>query len=212
MEQLKDLRGHIIDHGNYDHDNLTLKLKNNPQIKRTLEDLGALHIMEEGKIKLTKYSYPIITCLGLNNDLTQKEGLECSEDENAIDTISRFCGGIVKPRGPTRIGTRMGRPEKAKERMMKPPIHALYPIGNEGTNQRLVHKAAQSSDVNVEVGVRYCNTCEKKTHRIRCMCGTRTTDTGKIEKMVLNVALEVNHAKNVLGINQLGLFFINFFP
>ena len=39
---------------------------------------------------------------------------------------------------PTRIGARMGRPEKAERREMKQYTHALYPIGNNGGPQRLL--------------------------------------------------------------------------
>ena len=44
-------------------------------------------------------------------------------------------------RRSTRIGGRMGRPEKARERLMKPAPHVLFPIGERGGKERNIHKA-----------------------------------------------------------------------
>ena len=41
----------------------------------------------------------------------------------------------------TRIGGRMGRPEKAKERLMKPAPSFLFPIGEHGGKERNMAKA-----------------------------------------------------------------------
>ena len=43
---------------------------------------------------------------------------------------------------PCRVGSRMGRPEKAGTREMKPKVHALYPISENGGPQRLLGLAA----------------------------------------------------------------------
>ncbi len=40
----------------------------------------------------------------------------------------------------TRIGGRIGRPEKAKERRMQPAPHALFPLGSHGGNDRSLFK------------------------------------------------------------------------
>ena len=39
-------------------------------------------------------------------------------------------------RRSTRIGARIGRPEKAKERLMKPAPNMLFPIGENGGKER----------------------------------------------------------------------------
>ena len=54
-------------------------------------------------------------------------------------------GGDGRPRAVTRIGTRMARPEKAKERLLSPPPHALFPVGNAGGAQRFIDAVARSA-------------------------------------------------------------------
>jgi DNA polymerase II large subunit len=232
VEDATDIREFILNHATYDRDSDSMSIKNDPLIKRHLENIGALHTLEEGRICLIQYAYPLIRGLGLDEGLSlvndpgthEKEDLRTVSDEEpgpipemgaeqnpdtepkAIDImtwVSRNSGGVVKPRGPTRIGTRMGRPEKAKERAMKPALHALYPIGTVGTNKRLINLAALEGSVTMEVGVRYCPVCERETHRFRCFCGKRTMDKMAPGNVRMNVREELNYAKKLLSLNQL---------
>ncbi len=194
------LRDFIMNYASFDASTDSMIIKNDPQVKKYLKNLGALHTVKEGKIVLTHYAYPLARGLGLDENLKL---ITDPETNDIMEWVSENSGGIIKPRGPTRIGTRMGRPEKAKRRTMKPPLHALYPIGNEGTNKRLINLAAQTMNVQVEVGIRYCPRCERDTHRFRCVCGKRTLDKGNIGKLRLDVRGELNHTKKVLSLNQL---------
>ena len=200
IEEARMLRDHIRNHSSLDQEMNILTMKNDPVMKKHLENLGVLHVIQDGKLIVDHYTQPLILALGLDNDLEVVRDPEC---EDIMDWVSQNCQGLIKPRSPTRIGTRMGRPEKAKERTMKPPLHALYPIGNEGTNQRLINIAARGRFVYVEVGVRYCPECEQPTHRFRCLCGTRTMEKGINEKMRIDVSLDLKNAKKVLSQNQL---------
>ncbi len=102
----------------------------------------------------------------------------CQPDLNAryptVDLVGRLAGFPVKPRAPCRIGGRMGRPEKADARLMKPPPHGLVPLGQAGGAQRLVRDAAAQGSVEVEVGERVCETCGRKAWRTFCDCGGHT--------------------------------------
>ncbi len=69
---------------------------------------------------------------------------------------------------PCRVGSRMGRPEKAGVREMKPMVHALYPIGENGGPQRLLGQAAAKVSIRVEMGPRTCNKCGKDSPHLRC--------------------------------------------
>jgi DNA polymerase II large subunit len=69
-------------------------------------------------------------------------------------------------RRSTRIGGRMGRPEKARERLMKPAPYFLFPIGEHGGKERNVSKAYGSEKV------RFGNrTIEVEIARYRCQLG-----------------------------------------
>jgi len=68
---------------------------------------------------------------------------------------------------PVRIGCRMGRPEKSAPRE-KPTVHSLFPIALKRGNQRLIPNAALQKDIRVQVGVRFCTKCERKSPMINC--------------------------------------------
>ena len=69
---------------------------------------------------------------------------------------------------PTRVGSRMGRPEKASRREMKPMVHALFPIGDYGGPQRLLSQAANKGGIRIEMGIRICLKCGQETPHLRC--------------------------------------------
>ncbi|MCU4718887.1 DNA-directed DNA polymerase II large subunit [Halapricum hydrolyticum] len=100
--------------------------------------------------------------------------------ENAIVAINEVAPFQVRERAPTRIGNRMGRPEKSEERELSPAVHTLFPIGEAGGPQRDVSKAGSHAEsmrdqpglVDAEVSRRRCVDCGTETHEARCPdCG-----------------------------------------
>ncbi len=69
---------------------------------------------------------------------------------------------------PSRIGARMGRPEKAGVREMKPLVHSIYPIGDNGGPQRLLSQASSRGVIRVIMGPRVCQTCGRETPHLIC--------------------------------------------
>jgi DNA polymerase large subunit len=103
--------------------------------------------------------------------------------ENAVEAVDELAPFAVRERAPTRVGNRMGRPEKSEQRELSPAVHTLFPIGEAGGDQRDVATAAQHGDavegtkgeVDVQVGRRDCVDCGTRTHRARCPdCGATT--------------------------------------
>jgi DNA polymerase II large subunit len=93
----------------------------------------------------------------------------------ALDLVSALAGFTVRAKSPHRIGARMGRPEKAAERKMSPPVHVLFPIGQNGGQQRLLKDAAAKGTIQVEVGQRLCKQCGAPGVEVRCAtCNART--------------------------------------
>ena len=105
--------------------------------------------------------------------------------------VSRLAGVELRARGPSRIGARVGRPEKARLRKMSPNVHALFPVGEAGGAQRSVPAAARVTmrdGVPVVLGVRVCGSCGKSTVWLRCGCGAHTEPTGEVSSQPLPVA------------------------
>jgi DNA polymerase II large subunit len=206
-DNLVKLSNYVKEHGEilYD-DDLSLVLPRDSEIKRILVELGVLHKQREEKLILDRYSYPLIKCCGLDIKEhaiieTERFGLlkRDEKEENIVSLVSELAAIKIRERAPFRIGTRMGRPEKASPRKMKPPPHVLFPLGNYGGNQRLIRIAAEKDKIEVEAGTRRCPRCNKKTHRIFCTCGEHTeVGKGRIEVHEINLAEEVSIAKKNL--------------
>ncbi|MEC7744477.1 MAG: hypothetical protein VX865_02350 [Candidatus Thermoplasmatota archaeon] len=122
---------------------------------------------------------------------------------------------------PCRIGARMGRPEKSGVREMKPLVHALYPIAENGGPQRLLGHASSKGNLRVQLGPRICEDCGRESPHIRCHnrpdphvaveCGGRTIERrgrgakrrrkGELTNVPLSSILEVK--RRALGMDRL---------
>ncbi|MCS7109324.1 MAG: DNA polymerase II large subunit, partial [Candidatus Micrarchaeota archaeon] len=102
--------------------------------------------------------------------------------DNSIELISFLSGVKVRDKAGTWIGSRMGRPEKSRERHMKPAVHALFPIGNAGGKTRNIVKAYKDAkskklkyDLSVEIVRMRCPSCGSLSFSRKCQrCGNQT--------------------------------------
>ncbi|AFL95263.1 DNA polymerase II large subunit [Thermococcus cleftensis] len=151
-------------------------LDSDPKIKRHLELLGLPHRLErtEDRKKVIVIDYPWSAAL-----LTPLGNLEWEFEAKplftVIDIINENNGIKLRDRGISWIGARMGRPEKAKERKMKPPVQVLFPIGLAGGSSRDIKKAAEEGKVtSVEIAFFKCPECGHTGPEHICpRCGTR---------------------------------------
>jgi len=140
-----------------------------PAAKRILELIGCTHKVSEGKILLSEDDAYLLKFLLKNKiDYIGKDGLECV---NSISPIK------IKDKAGTYIGARMGRPEKAKLRVLKGSPAALFPIGKEGGRFKSVNEAVSKREVFTEAPIQLCTKCNKTTIYPICeICGTETED------------------------------------
>lgn len=155
-----------------------------------------------------------------SDDLTVDEGhaliLErcCAPDavdgvESTIDAVREATGLKVRYRAPTRIGTRMGRPEKAERRTFRRDlnIHSLFPIGDEyyrdilaaagddnGDNQTFAGDAEISDlgrgEVKTQIAQRRCPGCGQTTWRMQCQdCELRTVGFAECDECGSHVSI-----------------------
>ena len=88
--------------------------------------------------------------------------------ERSLWLTRRLSGLRWEDSAPCRVGSRMGRPEKAGTREMKPKVHALYPIAENGGPQRLLGLAAGKGVIRVQMGPRVCDKCGQESPHLRC--------------------------------------------
>ncbi len=141
--------------------------------KRVLEMLCVPHKVKDGGVVIEEYK-PLLKALGME-DLSADAFMEAYEKAgDSMELVNSF-GIKIRAKSPTYIGARMGRPEKAKERRMKPPVNVLFPVGQAGGRTRDVAKAADVGAVTVEIAKRGCSTCGIVTHLTLCpKCGSAT--------------------------------------
>ncbi|BAI63005.1 family D DNA polymerase large subunit [Methanocella paludicola SANAE] len=177
-EDILQLREHVVKTGRLE-DGLRMPVE--PRSKRTLELLLLPHEVRSGAVILdADRAALLVRCLGLNPDLSPKEADVSGLDP--LDAVSKMSGVTIKDRALSRIGARMGRPEKSKMREMKPPVHVLFPVGDAGGNRRSLEDAAaftrnmndRAGLIEVEMGRRKCPGCGAVTFRNRCDCGAHT--------------------------------------
>jgi DNA polymerase II large subunit len=75
------------------------------------------------------------------------------EDKTGLELINEVLDYEVKPSVSYRIGARMGKPEGAKLREMKPAIHSLFPVGFNVGSQRKVMDLVSMNEA-VHIGIR----------------------------------------------------------
>ncbi len=111
-------------------------------------------------------------------------------DPDPLVYASRLAGVVLRARGPSRVGGRVGRPEKAYPRSMQPNVHALFPVGEAGGPTRSVPEAARraaGAGVPTELGVRLCSSCQRPTVWNQCTCGAHTVPTGEVGRHALPI-------------------------
>ncbi len=97
--------------------------------------------------------------------------------QSVLEQLQNLSGIRVMRKAPTYIGARMGRPEKADRREMRPLVHCLYPLGLAGGMRRNVTEAAGTTTIiMVELVRRRCQSCTNLTHSPLCeKCGAAAT-------------------------------------
>ncbi|WP_232703256.1 DNA polymerase II large subunit [Halobacterium wangiae] len=182
VEQFEDLAAALAD-GRVEGDDLVLR--NTEAARETLEALIVEHHQGDEEVHVADW-VPLARTLGVTEDLDREwDDLsdEAREWPNAMKAVNEVAPFEVRERAPTRIGNRMGRPEKSESRDLSPAVHTLFPIGEAGGPQRDVGEAARHApdmsdtpgEVDVRLGERVCPDCDDHTYEARCSdCGTWT--------------------------------------
>jgi len=154
-------------------DGLTSQIrgKADGDIKRILEKIWIAHRFAENDISITgEDAHVLAHCLG--SKIIEEV---IAPAATTLENVQMLRDLIVREKFPSFIGARVGRPEKADKREMKPPVHILFPIGLYGGSQRDLMKACVKKDVSVEIVKRRCPQCQKSTFMPRCVsCGSKT--------------------------------------
>jgi DNA polymerase II large subunit len=142
-----------------------VRLPFDTKLKDILERLGIVHSIMQDQIILddSNQATSLRRLLG---------GPAAVESNNAIEFVNKTSGILVMPKFSSAISVRVGRPEKAAERKMKPPVHVLFPIGAKGGSTRDILKACKEDSFYTQIANRYCNSCRLPCIGTHCrVCG-----------------------------------------
>src|SRR5574337_517972 len=141
-------------------------------VKEILEKLGVPHEMAGDAIVLKDTEAKIFFYLLFRKPIQLDKTLSVPE------IISLSSGIKIMPKFSTAIGVRVGRPEKASLRKMKPPVHTLFPVGSKGGASRDLLKAAKQPNFYCNINNRMCKHCNLPSISIVCnRCKTKTSTT-----------------------------------
>ncbi len=162
----------------------------NPEYKLLLERAGIPHsVSNDNHILLADSPRTVLAQLG--------ESEASPTGETSLDILNSVASVRLRDKLGFSIGARMGRPEKAEERRMKPPVQVLFPVGRDLGSERSLERVAEgldrptsletfdgvsssltdvaSSGVSVEMVTRMCPQCNTVTFESRCPdCGVHT--------------------------------------
>lgn len=122
-------------------------------VKETLEQILVPHKVVENGVELDKEDMAALR-FTFASDIKP-------DTKDALDYVHMTSGVIILHKYPTIIGVRSGRPTNNPKvgRVMKPPIHVLFPLGRAGGTQRLINKAAENENIKVFAAVFRCPNC-----------------------------------------------------
>ena len=139
------------------------------EIKKILEKLGTPHKVANQFIVLENDEAKIFFNLLFikNPTINELSVPEILTNSSKIKINNKFS---------TAIGVRIGRPEKAAPRQMKPPTHVLFPISDKGGPTRDLLKASKNEHFFANIYNRLCSQCNEPSIGINCsICGEKTT-------------------------------------
>ncbi|MGB9748332.1 MAG: DNA polymerase II large subunit [Candidatus Woesearchaeota archaeon] len=154
------------------------------KLKSVLEILGIPHrsVQNEFIVVERNEGFALIKTLGLNEKefLQQTRDYVSSISKNPDFEILSFLteksGVQIKDKAGTFIGARMGRPEKAKMRVLIGSPNVLFPVGEQGGKMRSFQAALEAGFVEAEFPLFFCSSCNKKTIYPVCeVCNKKTT-------------------------------------
>ncbi len=174
-EELKALRSTVF-HSVQLNGRTQLHLPFDEKLKDILERLCIPHHVENMAIVFGEEESLVLKCvLAVDNTEASALQMENIGEKDVSGILTSLAGFPVKSKTTHYVGARMGRPEKAKERIMTPKVHGLFPAGQFGGPRRDIIEASKKTVTDLEVVNRTCPKCGTWEPREKCpACGSAT--------------------------------------
>ncbi len=198
--------------------------------KRALEELLVEHRVHDGNVILEKNDgFALLSSLGVPLVVDESGKAVAPFDfsafdkswsrlnvtpqlstapKNTLEFVNELAGIVIRPKAPTYIGGRMGRPEKAKERKMDGSPHALFPTGSFKNRSlmkqyRTIKSREGEKTINLELSRMRCKRCKRLTFYRKCdVCGERAIEEKVCQKCGRTVEFEMHCDMETLGYDR----------
>ena len=108
-----------------------LILPSSDKSKLPLETLLVHHKLRDGKI-IIEDPMPMLLCLGIKAEACGLKKAWDKLDRSPLEAANKFSGITIRAKAPTRIGARMGRPEKSDKEAHEASAPRSLPHGKRG--------------------------------------------------------------------------------
>ncbi|HZY93827.1 MAG TPA: DNA polymerase II large subunit [Candidatus Bathyarchaeia archaeon] len=170
LEDLKHFHHRVGSHSKMEDGSMVFS--NDERLKTILERLCLPHKILNSSIIVDRDDALIVNAL---LGAERPELLMDQSSDTVLDNLSKLAGFPIKNKAPVFVGARMGRPEKAKERVMTPRVHSLFPTGQFGGSRRDIVEASKKLSLSLEIMDRICPECDTWEPRVKCpVCGSYT--------------------------------------
>ncbi len=156
-------------------------------VKRSLELMGIPHIIATNEYIViehehAKAAYELFSIGKKNTEQIEKIFGE-NKEESALGIMKKISSVRIRDKSGIFIGTRMGRPEKAKMRQLTGSPQVLFPVGEEGGRLRSFQSALEVKKVTADFATYYCEKCDRITVFSVCdNCGRKISRVYYCEK------------------------------
>jgi DNA polymerase II large subunit len=196
-----------------------ITLPYNSKYKAFLERVGIPHTLTQARkyIQLNTNPATIYAQLG--------DARKSGSGANALELMNSCSEVVLRDKIGFCIGARMGRPEKAEERKMHPPVQVIFPVGRTIASERRIERVAEaiqyvstldtfdldhgvedelpkSQGVMLELVSRICLKCRLETFESKCpQCGAHTEQLRWCSKEGCGQIIEEDKCPNSHDVN-----------
>ncbi len=168
------------------------------KIKGIIEKLGTEHRVIDSKIVIEKAD-PFVYLLGVNRFSFNDISRILDKNSDVLSVLSEISGVKIMDTAGTFIGSRLGRPEKAKMREMETNPNVIFPVGESGGKTRNIVLAANST-CEAEFGTFFCESCKKYSIYPVCeTCGKRNIPVYTCRVCGERVREKFHHGKETIA-------------
>ena len=148
----------------------------NDKNKRILEIIGCPHKFASNEYVVIEgdWADALKICLGFNNKFDLNK-FNFEDSKCVLDVLNKISLVRLRDKSGLYMGSRMGRPEKAKMRKLTGSPHIMFPVGKEGGRLRCFQSALENGKISAQFSNNLCEKCNIISIYSKChKCGSKT--------------------------------------